>query len=80
MRAQGIRSFCREIRLTRWRIKRMGELLDRWDEYEALQAAPPDIRRTVVEKPDLSRELVKDLHTFLVSRLGELEEMWERRN
>lgn len=79
-RASGVRSFRKELRLTRWRIKAMGELLDQWEEYEAMNALSLGVQTKPVEKPDLSREVVEDLHRMLLARLEELEEAWERRN
>jgi hypothetical protein len=79
-RPEGVRSFRREVRLTRWRIKAMGELLDRWDEYEAMLAQPPGTQGKPIKRPELSREVVEDLHKELLERLEQLEAAWERRN
>jgi hypothetical protein len=34
-RPEGVRSIRRELRPTRWRIKAIGEELDRWDSYDS---------------------------------------------
>ena len=79
-RPEGIRSFRREVRLTRWRIKAMGELIDRWDEYEAMRVAPPGTFQKAVNLPELSREFAQEMHAELLAHLGRLEAAWERRN
>jgi hypothetical protein len=56
-----------------------GEELDRWNSYESAQLLPPNSQARV-EKPTLSREIAKQLHTMLLAHLEELEAAWERRN
>lgn len=61
------------------RLKRVNQALARWDEYESAQSLPEDIRPEVTP-PSLSRDALQSLRATLVSILGELDEMWERRN
>jgi hypothetical protein len=49
-RPEGVRSVRRELRLTRWRIKAIGEELDRWDSYDSAQLLPSGTQARV-EKP-----------------------------
>ena len=56
------------------------ELIDRWDEYEAMREAPPGAFQNPVGVPELSREFAQEMHAELVAHLEKLEAAWERRN
>lgn len=61
------------------KLKRVDQALARWEEYEATQSLPGDIRPDVAA-PSLSRDALESLRATLVSILAELDEMWERRH
>jgi hypothetical protein len=77
-RAQ-LRAFLRTRRATAARLRRVNAALSRWDEYDAAAAMPADLRPQV-ERPTLGRGALKKLQGMLVGAIGELEELWERRN
>ena len=68
-----------ERRVMLGRLQRVNEALSRWDEYDAAQEIPEDIRPQV-EPPTLSRKALKELQQMLADCIGELEAAWERRN
>lgn len=73
------RAFRNRMRLTESRIKDMGMLIARWDEYDAIQLLPPEARNRNITKPRRSRADARWHQDMLVQHLGELEELWERR-
>lgn len=74
-----VRGFRNRMRLTEARIKDMGMLLARWDEYEAIQLLPPEVRNRNITRPKRSRQEARQHQDMLVRHLGELEDLWERR-
>jgi hypothetical protein len=74
-----VRKFIGHRRQTLMRLERVNAALSRWDEYDAAQAMPAELRPEA-ERPTLSRKALKALQGILVQTIAELEEAWERRN
>lgn len=77
--AKGTSSFRRHRIKTQARLRRVNRALSQWDEYEAAELLPADVRPRV-RRPTLSRESLKGLQRTLVEVIGEQELMWELRN
>jgi hypothetical protein len=62
------------------RVRRVNEVLSRWDEIHAAAEMHEDLRPPPVEQPSVSWASLNELQGMLGEVLGELEEAWERRN
>lgn len=76
--------FLAHRRRTLARLATVNRALSRWDEVDAAELMPPDIRPRV-RRPTLDRQSLKELQRVLVAAIAELEERreretWERRN
>jgi hypothetical protein len=60
------------------RLARVNAVLSAWKEYDANRLLPPDQRRPL-PRPRLTRGGLKELQLMLMQRIGELEELFERR-
>ena len=61
------------------RIQRVNETIAQYDEWEANEQLPPDLRRDL-PKPQFPRTALVELHRMLVEELDRLEQEWPRRN
>jgi len=59
------------------RLARVNEALSIWDEYDANQLLPPDLRRPL-PRPKLRRGGLEELQLMLVQRIGEPDELFAR--
>jgi hypothetical protein len=61
------------------RLRRVNQVLSRWDEYEAAQAMPPELRPRV-RRPTLSSGALNELSAMLHGVIDDQEARWERRH
>lgn len=73
------RAFAEHRRKTLARLATVNRTLSRWDEVDAAQLMPPDIRPWA-RHPTLGRQALKELQLVLVAAIAELEERWEQEN
>jgi hypothetical protein len=66
--------------LPRARLKHVNRAISAWDEWDAAQAMPAEMRPLVPQPGPLSRKALDELRRVLVEVIGELEAAWERRN
>lgn len=74
-----VEQFARRRRRTVAQLRTVSDALDRWEEWESCEAMPEDFR-PVATKPRGDRAALKGRRALLLGVLGEIEEMWERRN
>ena len=66
-------------RYTLARLQRVNTALSQWDEYDCAETMPADLAPQL-DPPTLSRAALKELQAMLVAIVGELDEVWERRD
>ena len=62
------------------RLKRVNLALAAWDEWDAAQAMPAEVRLLVPRPGPLGRKALGDLRRVLVDVIGELDAACSRRN
>ena len=62
------------------RLKRVHHALVAWDEWDAAQAMPAEVRPLVPRPGPLGRKALGDLRRVLLDVIGELDAAWSRRN
>ena len=60
-------------------LERVDAAIRAWDEWQANQHLPLDLRRNL-RKPEVGRIALNGLHWMLVEELERLEQEWGRRN
>jgi hypothetical protein len=62
------------------RLKWVNLALAAWDEWDAAQAMPVEVRPLVSRPGPLGRKALRELRRVLVDVMGELDAAWSRRN
>ena len=62
------------------RLKRVNRALAAWDEWDAAQAMPAQMRPLVPRPGPLGQKALGELRRVLLDVMGELDAAWSRRN